>query len=74
MDYGTYQKIAENYVIEQKDNLDVLKTYNKSFEDKVYEHMLSLMLKNHNQNGIELKKTMYTCKAHFRRFIAEHRA
>lgn len=73
MDYRDYKRTAENYVIEQKGSLDVLKVYNKGFEDTVYQHMLSLMLKNHNQNGAKLKETMNTCKAYFRRFIEEHR-
>lgn len=74
MDYRDYKHTAENYVIEKKGTLDVLKVYNKDFEDTVYKHMLSIMLKNHNQNGAEIKETMNACKAYFKRFIEEYRA
>ena len=73
MDYSTYKRAAEIFVMENQGSLDCLKTYNNIFEEKVYNHMLSLMLKGHNQNGNELKETMNTNKAYWKRFITEHR-
>ena len=72
MEYLTYKKYAEQYIIDNYGTLDVLRTYNKSIEEKLHSYMLSTMLKAENPIGVEIKKVMNECKEHGKRFMREY--
>ena len=73
VNYSTYKNVAEKYVIGKKGNLDVLKTYDKEFEEIFLNHMSNWMRQNCNQNARDIKEAINTNKAYMKRFIDEHR-
>lgn len=73
MNYSLFKNIAENYVKENYGSLEVLSSYNQSVQNKVHSHLLTIMLKECNSNGEEIKNVMNECKKYENKFFGEYR-
>lgn len=73
MKYSKYKEIAQMYVLEQKGTLDVLKIYNKLFEDEIRNYMLKKLLENCPPGGNEIKKAKHINDEYLNCFIREFR-
>ena len=72
MDYLTFKKLVTKYVEDNYDGgLSVLKTYNKSVQDKVHSYIINLMLKDCSHDFKEQQKVMKQCQAYENRFYEE---
>ena len=73
MDYLSFKKLAEKYLVDNYGTVDVVTSYNQQIQEKLHIHMTNLMMKYCGSDAGEIKKTLVKCKEYEKRFYSEYR-
>lgn len=73
MEYSIYERLAEQYIIEQHGSLDDLKSYNYMLEEETLNYMLNQLLQYCSSDPNEIKNAMNINREYWKQFIGKDR-
>lgn len=69
MDYATYYSKAKELTIEKYGSTNILKTYNPSVRDELFDELSLFCMRNANDDPVKNKEALTEHKEYFKRFI-----